>query len=97
MNSRKVTVCGIPHEMSIVDGGVMFSNKSGFWGVTGRIMFERKNGLWWITNVASTFGVPLCHFVKMATLLEHHIDPDYRALAFRIPPTEPTGPVKCDQ
>ncbi len=78
MKTRKVTVCGVPHEMSIVDGGVLFSNKSGFYGVSRRIMFARRNRLWYIENAAATFdSVPLCHLVKMAKLLDIHIDANH--------------------
>jgi len=74
METRKVTVRCVPYEMSIVDGGVLFSNKSGFFGVSARIMFEQRQGLWYISNAATTLdGVALCHLVKMSQLLEKHI------------------------
>ena len=77
-NTRQVTIGAVPHEMSIVDGGVLFSSKSGFYGVTGRYMFEYKSNLWYLTDTESTWSrVPVCHLVKMYTLLEEHIGGDH--------------------
>ena len=74
MDTRQVTVCGIPHEMSIVDGGVLLSDKSGFWGVSKRIMFAYRSNLWYMIDVKSTFDtIALSHLVKIAQLLEKHI------------------------
>lgn len=68
---RDVVVCGVPYEMSIVDGGVLFCDRSGFWGVASRIMVEFRAGLWRVSTAADTFDrVPLCHFVKMHQLLK---------------------------
>lgn len=75
--ARKVNVCGVPFEMSIVDGGVLFSEKSGFYGVSARFMFE-YNELWYLTGVEATFPRhALCHLVKMHKLLEQHIGDDH--------------------
>lgn len=75
---RDVSVCGVPYRMSIVDGGVMFSNKSGFWGVSGRFMFEYRHHLWYMLHAASTWdSVAACHLAKMHKLLGEHIGPDH--------------------
>lgn len=82
----RVTVCGVPHEMSIVDGGVLFSDKSGFYGVTKRIMFTYRSDLWYVVEATSTFdNVALCHLVRMHKLLAEHIGGDHevRQLRFR--------------
>ena len=72
--TKKVTICGVPHEMSIVDGGVMFSDKSGFWGLSSRIMFEYRSGLWYILSADSTFNkTAACHIVRMYEMLAKHI------------------------
>jgi len=70
---RKVNVCAVPYEMSIVDGGVLFSDKSGFWGLSGRFMFQYISDLWYLVDWHTTFGkVATAHLVKMAKLLEEH-------------------------
>lgn len=77
-NTRKVTVCAVPYEMTIVEGGVLFSNKSGFSGTHGRYMFEYKSSLWYLTELTSTWkATPVCHIVKMHKLLALHIGPDH--------------------
>lgn len=64
--------------MSIVDGGVMFSNKSGFWGVSGRFMFEYREHLWYLVDAQSTWDkVAACHLVSMHKKLCELIAPDH--------------------
>lgn len=88
--TRKVTVCGVPHELSIVDGGAMFSDKSGFWGVSKRVMFEYRE-LWYIVDGQATFdNFPLCHLVKMHKLLMEHIGGDHEVKEFKF--KEPVQP-----
>jgi hypothetical protein len=77
METRKVNVCGVPFEMSIVDGGVLFSNKSGFYGVSARYMWEYRGMLWYLDHIESTFKVPGCHLVRMHELLAKHISGDH--------------------
>lgn len=75
---RDVSVCGVPYRMTIADGGVLFSNKSGFSGVSGRFMFSYKSSLWYLEHAVSTFGhVAACHLVKMHELLQKHIGTDH--------------------
>lgn len=75
---RKVTICGVPHEMQIVDGGVLFSNKSGFWGVSGRFVWEFRSHLWYLVACETTFGkVAGCHLTRMHELLTEHIGGDH--------------------
>lgn len=75
---REVCVCGIPYRMSIADGGVLFSNKSGLPGVNGRFIFAYRSSLWYLEHSVSTSDrVPCCHFVRMHELLEMHIGKDH--------------------
>lgn len=75
---RDVTVCGVPHRMTIVEGGVLFSNKAGFWGVSARYMFSYRSCLWYLNHTESTFGnVAAVHLVKMHKLLCEKIGPDH--------------------
>lgn len=84
MNARKVTVCGVPHEMSIVDGCVLFSNKAGFWGVSGRYVWEFRSHLWYLTTSEGTFGtVAGCHLTKMHELLMELIGGDHEEFELR--------------
>ncbi len=77
-NTRRVTVCAVPYDMSIVEGGVLFSNKSGFSGSHGRYMFEYRANLWYLTESTSTWkATAVCHIVKMHKLLALHIGPDF--------------------
>lgn len=77
-NYRDVSVCGVPHRMTIVDGGVMFSNRSGFYGYSGRYMFEYAGMLWYLIHSESTFGkVAAAHLAKMHKLLSEMISPDH--------------------
>lgn len=81
---RKVTICGVPHEMSIVDGCVLFSNKSGFWGVSGRFIWEFRGLLWYLVSSEQTFGkVAGCHLARMHELLEEHIGGDHEQFELR--------------
>ena len=75
---RDVSIGGVPYRMSIVDGGVMFSNKSGFWGVSGRFMFEYVGMLWYLVDAQSTWNrVPVCHLAKMHKKLGEYIGTDH--------------------
>lgn len=77
-NSKDVSVCGVPYRMTIADGGVLFSNKSGFAGVSGRFMFSYKSSLWYLEHAVSTFGsVAACHLARMHQLLQDRISPDH--------------------
>ena len=76
--SRNVSVCGVPFLMSIVDGGVLFSSKHGFYGVTERYMFERKSSLWYLVDIKATFkAVAVSHIVKMHELIGRFISEDH--------------------
>lgn len=76
-DAKRISICGVPYTMDIVDGGVLFSNKSGFYGVSGRFMFSRKSWLWYLDHSESTWGsVPSCHLVRMHELLAEHIAGD---------------------
>lgn len=78
MNDKDVNVCGVPYKMAIVDGGLMFSNKSGFYGVSGRFMFEYRGNLWYLLHSESTFGsVPMCHLRRMHELIKQHVSGDH--------------------
>jgi hypothetical protein len=73
---KNVSICGIPYRLIIVDGGAMFSNKSGV--STGRFMFRYNNCLWYLDHSESTWGyVAACHLVQMHELLEKHIGRDH--------------------
>lgn len=75
---RDVSVCAVPHRMIIVEGGVLFCNRSGFYGVSGRLMFEYRSHLWYLDTSEQTFGkVAVCHIVKIHKLLEELIGPDH--------------------
>jgi|LakMenEpi03Aug12_release.lakeMendotaPanAssembly.Ray.scaffolds.fasta_scaffold03878_17 hypothetical protein len=75
---REVSVCAVPHRMMIVDGGVLFSNKSGFYGVSSRYMFSYRSSLWYLDSSESTFGkIPVVHLVKMHKLLCEYIGGDH--------------------
>lgn len=78
---RDISILGIPHSIEIVDGGVLFSNKSGFWGVSGRFMFEYKGRMWYLVGMETTWNqVPINHLVRMREELCNHIEtsqPDY--------------------
>jgi len=75
---RDVSIGGVPHRMSIIDGEVMFSDKSGFWGVSGRFVFEYVGMLWYLVDAQSTWNkVPACHLAKMHKLLGEYIGPDH--------------------
>ena len=77
-----VTVCAIPYELTRIEGGALFSCKSGFWGCSSRIVFEfGSNYLWQLTQFEDSGGsVPLCHLVKMKALLAEHICADHEDL-----------------
>ncbi len=75
---RNVSLGGVPYRMTIVDGGVLFSNRSGFHGVTGRFVFSYRSHLWYLEHSESTWGsVAACHLVKMHKLLGEYIGADH--------------------
>ena len=78
-DTRKVTICAVPHEMTIVDGHcVLFSNKSGFYGLHGRVVFTYIQGLWYITDMTTTFDkIAAAHIVAMHRKLKEHIGGDH--------------------
>lgn len=64
--------------MSIVDGGVMFSDKSGFYASASRFMFAYRHHLWYLMNYETiSDGIPACHLAKMHQLLSEYISPDH--------------------
>ena len=64
--------------MTIVEGGVLFSDKSGFYGVSGRFMFEYQSNLWYLIHAEATWDkVAACHLVKMHKLLGEYIGTDH--------------------
>lgn len=95
LHEKDVSVCGVPYKMAIVDGGVLFSNKSGFYGVSGRFMFEYRGHLWYLMHTESTFGnVAMCHLRSMHDLIEQHIGGDHMEAdgsTFELKFKEPSG------
>lgn len=78
MSSINVSIGCVPHTMTIADGGVVFSAKSGFYGVSGRSMFEYRADLWYLLHAESTWGdVAACHIVGMHKLLCEKIAPEH--------------------
>lgn len=74
----KVSICGVPYLMQIVDGGVLFSKKSDFYQSSGRFMFAYRNRLWWLEHSESTFGhVSAIHLQGMHALLCEKIGSDH--------------------
>lgn len=74
---QKVSVCGVPYLMQIVDGGVLFSKKS-VSETSGRFMFAYRNRLWWLEHSESTFGhVSAIHLRRMHELLCEKIGSDH--------------------
>lgn len=77
-NLRRVSICGVPHEMSIVDNCVLFSNKAGFWGVSARFIWVFRSHLWYLDSSESTFGnVAGVHLTRMHQLLCEKIGADH--------------------
>jgi len=75
---RTITICSVPYEMIIVEGGVLFADRSGFYGVEARYMFEFRCELWYLIAGESTFDkTPLCHLVAMHKQLAAHIGKDH--------------------
>ncbi len=69
--------------MSIVDGGVLFSDKAGFYGVTKRLMWEFRAHLWYLVASESTGNVPGTHLKRMHELLCRHIGSDHEEFQLR--------------
>ena len=68
---KEITICGIPYTMQQTDGGVLFSEKSGFWGLSCRLMFEYKEGLWYLVDIKASFNtVPVAHLTKIYEFLK---------------------------
>lgn len=84
-NEREVSVCGVPFAMSIVDGGVLFFNRSGFYGLSERFMFSYRGGLWYLEERTQEFpgshtlppsATMLAHLIRMGRLLDEHVARD---------------------
>ena len=76
--TKNVNICAVPYTMSIIDGGVMFSDKTGFYGVTGRFVFEYRCGLWYLATAHDTFdAIAACHVRRMHELLAEHVLRDH--------------------
>lgn len=73
MHTRKVLVCNIPFDMSIVEGGVLFCNR----GSTARYMWEYRARLWCLMEVKAAAPIPGTHLKKMHNLLNDLIGRDY--------------------
>lgn len=77
-DKRQVTVCCVPYEMTIIEGGVLFSDKAGFYGLYHRYTFEFRHLLWYLSeNVGTSDSTPLCHLKAMHSLLSKHVCPDH--------------------
>ena len=75
---RDVSVCAIPHRMTIVEGGVLFSDKSGLARYATRHMFSYREHLWYLEqDAAACKAVAACHLVEMYKLLQDYIGPDH--------------------
>lgn len=75
---KDVSVCGMPYRMYLVEGGVLFSDKSRFDGRTARFMFSYRYALWYFEESQSTYeAVPACHLATMHELLCQMIWPDH--------------------
>lgn len=78
IDSRKVTICAVPYEMQIIDGGVLFIERSGFWGTHARYLWTYRL-LWYLDiseSSASWNRVAGPHLVKMHKLLEEMVRVD---------------------
>ena len=85
---QNVSICGVPYLMQIVDGGVLFSKKSGFYKSAGRFMFAYRNRLWWLEHAESTFGhVSAVHLQRMHELLCEKIGSDHEDFPLRFKST----------
>lgn len=74
---RKVVIGGVPHTMTVGDGCVVFSDKSGFYGTHGRFMFVYLSHLWYLDlkESSDTFHrIAAKHIVKMHKLLEELVE-----------------------
>jgi hypothetical protein len=85
---QKVSICGVPYLMQIVDGGVLFSKKSSFYQTSGRFMFAFRNRLWWLEHAESAFGhVSAVHLQRMHELLCEKIGSDHEDFPLRFKTT----------
>ena len=73
-----VLICGTAYDMQIVDGCVIFQDRSGFANWNQRLWFTFENGLWYLATAEDTFRqVPLCHLADMYKLLIEEIGDDH--------------------
>lgn len=83
---KSVLVCGLAHDMTIADGGVMFSDRSGI-GQARHVVFTVKSNMWYLLSFKGWFdSVPLCHLVCMQELLNKYIGEDHSVLELKFKP-----------
>lgn len=70
-----VTICGVPYTFQRIEGGVIFSEKSGFWGHSLRVVFSYQSMLWRLEE--ATGKVALCHLVRMAQIIDERVHGDH--------------------
>lgn len=89
--TRQVVVCAIPYNMTLVEGGVLFSVSHGLSGVSSRFMFEyTADGLWYLTSIDETFGRTLAiHLVRMHQLLGELVAKDFEFIRTGRSPWQP--------
>jgi hypothetical protein len=77
---KRVVICGVPYTMQIVDGGVLFSEKSGFWGVSGRYVWTYRSAHWYLDTAEVTWHrVMGSHLVRMLELLHEHVREQWKS------------------
>jgi len=79
---ENVVLRGIPYRVSQHEGCVVFSDASGFWGLSSRMVFSKpKHALWQIDEIAGNCPLCACHVVAAYELLvavcpEHPVSVD---------------------
>lgn len=89
--TRQVVICAIPYNMTLVEGGVLFSVSHGLSGAVSRVMFEyTEDGLWYLTSIDETFGRTLAlHLVRMYQLLSEQVAKDFEFIRTGRSPWQP--------
>lgn len=78
MTLTQTNLRGVPYQVDLVDGQVIFEDKSGFWGTHCRFAYEWKGVGWYLVGAEDWVGkVYVPHLVAAYEFVEKHFHKEW--------------------
>ena len=88
---KDITICGVPYSLVVVEKACIFTERSGFYGMSMSFTVEKKSDLLYLTDITTggwaSGNVPLCHLIKAKQIAAEHIGDDHSTPVFISPLT----------